>query len=437
MLALPLALWMTLTSSQEPSRTAPRRLTLRDALALAYDRNLALARARFEVPAAEANRRLYRSYVLPRLSLSGSVVRNSSEVSFGPPDDVRTILPLVNWDVRLNVSQPIFAGLRELKAYRQSKIGIDLAREGVRFESDQALLEASGQFLLALQAEALIDVEGRNLELAQRRREQATALFEAGETTQVDVLRAEADIKAAERRVVEAERSREVAVSELRVALALDEDLALVPPAGGARAVPLVPAAPELLSQAMSARPEVRQAEYSLESAKIEVAKQRGAYYPVVTADAGYVRQATTFPRESYGFGAIRVTVPIYQGGEIGARVAIAEEREKQASLVLEEERRLVREDVRLALVDLESSRTNLALAEEQLRAAEAEYAQTSELYQNQELTSLDLQTSEAALTAARRGVATGELLVYAAEVQVWFAAGTLTEVALNQETTP
>jgi outer membrane protein TolC len=437
MLVVPLALLLTLAPAQEPSSTTIRRLTLRDTLALAFDRNLALARARAEVPAAEANRRLYRSFVLPRLSVSGSVVRNSSEVSFGPPDDVRTILPLVSWDVRVNVSQPIFAGLRDLKAYRQSKIGIDFANEGVRFASDQVLLEASRQFLLALQAEALVDVETRNLELARNRLEQATSLFEAGETTQVDVLRAQADIKAAERRVVEAERSRELAVSELRFALALDQEFELAPPEGGDRALPLVPGESELLSQAYRARPEVRQAEYSLETARLEVEKQRGAYYPVVTADAGYVRQATTFPRESYGFGAIRVTVPIYQGGETGALIAIAEEREKQASFGLEEARRGVREDVRMALVDLEASRTNLALAQEQLRAAEAEYAQTSELYRNQELTSLDLQASEAALTAARRGVATGELLVYAAEVQVWYVAGTLTEVALNQESTP
>jgi outer membrane protein len=299
------------------------------------------------------------------------------------------------------------------------------------------LLGASRQFLLALQAEALIDVERQNLELAVRRREQATALFEAGETTSVDVLRAEADIKAAERRVVEAERSREVAMSELRFALALDEDFELQSPAAGERAIPLLPEQAELLAQAYRSRPEVRQAEYSVESARLEVEKQRGAYFPVVTADAGYVRQATTFPRESYGFGAIRMTVPIYQGGEIGARVAIAEEREKQVQLALEEVRRAVREDVRLAFVDLESTRINLALAFEQLRAAEAEYTQISELYQNQEMTSLDLQASEAALAAARRGVATGELLVYAAEVEVWFAAGTLTEVALNQESNP
>jgi outer membrane protein TolC len=437
MLLPALTLSLALAEAQAPSEPAARRLTLREALALAFDRNLALARARQELPASEANRRLYRSAVLPRLSVNAGVVRNSSEVSFGPPDDVRVILPLVSWDVRVNVSQPIFAGFRDLKAYRQAKIGVDYAREGVRFESDRVLLEASRQFLLALQAEALIEVERANLELAGRRRELATALFEAGETTEVDVLRADADIKAAERRVVEAERSREVAMSELRIALALDEDLALAAPAGSERALPLVPEEPELLAQAYGARPEVRRAEYSLETAKLEVEKQRGAYYPVVNADAGYVRQATSFPRESYGFVALRMSAPIYQGGETAARVAIAEEREKQAVLALEESRRVVREDVRIALVDLEATRTNLALAEEQLRAAEAEYAQISELYQNQELTSLDLQASEAALTAARRGVATGELLVYAAEVQVWYAAGTLTEVALNQESKP
>ncbi len=334
--------WMTLAPAQEPSEPAVRgSLTLREAMALAYDRNLALARARIDVPAAEANRRLFRSAVLPRLSLNGNVVRNSAEVSFGPPDDVRTILPLVSWDVRVNVSQPIFAGFRDLKAYRQSGIEIDSAREGVRFESDQALLDTSRQFLLALQAEALIEVEQKNLELARRRREQATALFEAGETTQVDVLRAEADIKAAERRVVEAERAREVAVSELRIALALDEDLALVEP--GRRRSRRSSRAGERRSSSprRSARgPKCVRRSIRVESAKLEVEKQRGAYYPVVTADAGYVRQATTFPRESYGFGAIRVSVPIYQGGEIGARVAIAEEREKQANLVLEETRR-------------------------------------------------------------------------------------------------
>jgi len=133
MLATALTFLMTLPPVQETSEPAVRSLTLRDAMALAFDRNLVLGRARIEVPTAEATRRLYRSAVLPRLSVGANLVRNSAEASFGPPDDVRTILPLVSWDVRVNVSQPLFAGFRDLKAYRQSKLGIDSAREGVRF----------------------------------------------------------------------------------------------------------------------------------------------------------------------------------------------------------------------------------------------------------------------------------------------------------------
>jgi outer membrane protein len=433
-----LALPLTLLLMQSPGQTPPtRRLTLREALTLAVQRNLTLARAQAEISAADAGRRVVRSAVLPRLSVGGNAVRNSTEVSFGPVEDIREVLPRSDWNWNLSLSQPIFAGLRDLRAYSQSKIDVEVAREGVRRTSDEVLLSTSQEFLLALEAEALIDVERQNLVLAETRRRQAQDLFDAGETTRVDVLRAEADIKAAERRVVEAERSREVAVSALRIALAIDEDLTLVEPASGERAVPVLPPQEELVSRALGARPEVRQAEYMLENAQLEVKLQKGAYLPVVTADAGYINQKRTFPASSYGFAALRVTVPIYQGGEVSARVALAEEREKQASLTLEEVQRSVREDVRLALFDLEATRTNLALAEEQLQAAEAEYQQTFELYQNQELTTLDVQSSEAALADARRAVATGRLLVYAAEVHAWYVAGSLTEVALNQESRP
>jgi outer membrane protein len=438
-LALPLTL-LLIQSPQQPSPQQPspaRQLTLREALTLAVQRNLALARAQAEVPAANAGRRATLSAVLPRFSVGGVATRNSLEVTFGPPEDVRAILPRADWNWSLSLSQPIFAGLRDLRAYRQSKIGVDIAREGVRQTSDAVLLTTSQQFLLALEAEALIEVERQNLQLAETRRQQAQDLFDAGETTRVDVLRAEADIKAAERRVVEAERSREVAVSALRIALAIDEDLTLVEPAGGERAVPEVPSQQELVSRALGARPEVRQAGYALENAQLEVKLQKGAYLPIVTADAGFIKQKRTFPASSYGFASLNVTVPIYQGGEVGARVALAEEREKQANLALEEVERSVREDVRIALFDLEASRTNLALAEEQLQAAEAEYQQTFELYQNQELTTLDVQASEAALADARRGVATGRLLVYAAEVRAWYVTGSLTEVALSQESQP
>ena len=438
MLSFLFPLLATIASAQVESVPAPERLlTLREALALAVERNLAVERARTEIDAADATRRGALSAVLPQLFFGAALQRNSVQVSFGPPDDIKEILPLLNWNTSFSLSQPLFAGLRDLKAYQQTKLGIENAREGLRRAADSELLGVSQQFLFGLQAEALIAVEEQNLELAETRLRGALNFFEVGETTRVDVLRAETDIKAAERRVVEARRQREVAMSAIRLALALDEDIALVEPERD-RTVPPLPDAQEMAKRALASRPEVRQAQYALESAQLEVEKQRGAYFPVVTADAGYVRQKTTFPAGSYGFAGVNVNVPIYQGGQVAAQVRLAQKRERQAELTLEEISRSVREDIRIAFVDLEATRTNLALAEEQLRTSEAEYQQTFELYTGQELTTLDVQASEAALADARRAVATGRLLVYAAEIEAWYAAGMLREVALaSQESTP
>ena len=68
---------------------------------------------------------------MPRITLDGDLTRNSIEQSFGGDgDDSVTILPRNDWAYRVMLSQPIYAGRRELRAYSQAKIGIENAREG-------------------------------------------------------------------------------------------------------------------------------------------------------------------------------------------------------------------------------------------------------------------------------------------------------------------
>jgi outer membrane protein len=423
--------------AQPPSTVAPQgplRLTLEQALERALEANLALARARAELPAAEAARRGALALVLPRLNLLANGIRNSTEVAFGSPDDRRIILALNDWNYRFAVSQPIFAGLRDRRAYEQAKLGITTAEEGVRLAEDAVLLQVANDYLGVVLAEGLIDVEQKNLDLARRRRKQAGDLFEVGETTQVDVLRAETAIKEAERRLVTGRRARAEALGRLRVDLALDGDIAVSEPETLELSIPGEAA---LLTQAEESHPEIRRAADALRSAELEVSKQRGAYWPVLTADAGFIRQRSTFPQDKYGFAALRLTVPLFQGGEVGARVAGAIEREKQAALTLEEARRRVREDVRVALVEIEAATTRLALAREQLSTAEAEYEQTFELYQGQELTSLDVDSAETSLAEARRAVLTGRLEWKLAQIRTFFAAGSLKAALFNKEVSP
>jgi outer membrane protein len=403
--------------------SAQTHLTLQEALGRALEVNNAIERSRAEVGVQNENRRYLLSQVLPRVTATGSAIRNSEEVSFGSGSDARVILPGNDWNYRVVLSQPVFAGNRERRAYEQAKLGVANARQGVAGTEDAVLLRVASNYLNVVNADALIGVEQKNIELAQKRRAQAEAFYQAGEVTKVDILRAETSLKAAQRQLAAAQQSRENAVSRLRADLDLEGDIAVDRPASAA---PPLPDEQSLVARAVDARPDVMVAQNNVKSAELEVRKQRGFWLPVVTFDAGFINQKSAFPASRYGYGAFRFTVPIWQSGEVEARVAQAKDREEQAQLTLEEAKTTAREDVRQAIVDLHAAETSLQLAREQLAAAEAEYGETFERYRAQEATSLDLAASEASLADARRAVASETLNRDLSQLRVWYAAGAL-----------
>src|SRR5205085_10850176 len=118
--------------------------------------------------------------------------------------------------------QPIYAGNRERRAYEQAKVGVENARQAERGTEDQVLLRVASNFMAVADSDARIDIERRNIEQAERRRTQANAFYEAGESTNVDVLRAVTAIKASQRALAVAQQNREAAVSQLRVDLDMD-----------------------------------------------------------------------------------------------------------------------------------------------------------------------------------------------------------------------
>ena len=403
------------------STEAQTRLTFDEALSRAMQVNNSVERTREDVPIAEAARDQLLSAVMPRITLNGDLTRNSMEQRFGEGAESIAILPRNDWAYRITLEQPVYAGRRELRAYSQAKLNVENARQGTRAQEDAALLRVASSFLAVVNADRRVDVERRNIELAERRLRQAQAFYQAGEVTKVDVLRAETAMKAAQRLAAVAVQQREHAVSQLRADLDLQGDIAVVTPE---RELPPLPAESELIARAEATRADVDIAENNVRIAELEVSKQRGFRLPVVRFDGGFIQQRTPFPASQYSYGALRFTVPIFQSGEVVARVAGAKSLERQAAIDLETARTMAREDVRRALADLRSAETGLQLANEQLQAAQAEYEQAFDLYRAQEATSLDVAASEASLADARRAVAEETLNRDLAELRVWFAAG-------------
>ena len=250
----------------------------------------------------------------------------------------------------------------------------------------------------------------------------------------MSVLRAETDTKAAERALAAAAQNRDLASSRLRLDLALDEPAAAsLKVAAPDLKFPPLPPAETLVAQAQASHPAIQRADLALQIAQLETSKQGAARLPTVRAEGNVLRQRTSFPADQTAALTIRLTMPIFDSGEISAKVAVAREQQRQAEIALAEARRQVREDVLQALLNLRTAEKDLALAREQLAAAEAEYNQSFELYRAEEATSLDLQTSEAALASSRRAVANGTVNRDLAELNVWSAAGTLKTLILTE----
>src|SRR3954471_24977444 len=432
-IVLALSLLTLIPSVARAAGPAPQPLTLQQALRRALEANASTATVRSQIAVSEAQVRQLRSSVLPHVDLDTAATRNSNEGVLDVNGFRATSLPRNDWSARLNFSQPIYAGGRELMALRQGRLAVSSGEADLRSTEDRVLLDTASNFLGILQGEALVDVERKNLELAEQRLKQAQAFFEAAEQTKVDVLRSETDQKVAERALTAAQQSRDLATSRLRLNLALDEPAgAPIPVAYPDLKLPPLPSPEVLVAQAQAAHPVVQRAELALQIAQLETSKQRAARLPTVRAEGDILRQRTSFPADQTAALTIRLTMPIFDSGEISAKVVVAREQERQAEIALAEAKRQVREDVLQALLNLQTAEKDLALAREQLAAAEAQYNQSFELYRAEEATALDLQTSEAALASSRRAVANGIVNRDLAELNVWSAAGTLKNLILT-----
>lgn len=410
-------------------------LTLEEAFARALVENVAVASAEIEGLRAEERVRYYRSFVFPRLTLSGAYTVNSEEAAFGDGPDRRVIQPEQDWTVRLGFRQPIYAGAREWRAYRQAQIGVTQAADSRADVENQVLLSVGLDYLAAVEGQALVEAEQKTLELARQRLAQSRVFYEVGEVTEVDVLRAEAGIKAAERVLTAVSGERAKALGRLAVALALDQPVAVLDPGNF---LPAMPEESALLTKAMAGNPTLAAAEKAIRVAELEVKLQQGAVQPVIYAEGGYQQQKRDFPSSDNAFLTLNVSVPLFVAGETRALVEDARQAERLTRLRLADLKRRLREDLHAALLDVETARRVLALAAEELAAASKERDQAFELYRAQEATTLDLEAAELSLAQARRTTVTADIDVKTAELRAWYFAGALrTAFGPKREETP
>ena len=227
--------------------------------------------------------------------------------------------------------------------------------------------------------------------------------------TRTDVAQAEARLAAGRSQV-------SVAESNLRASIALFRQVIGVQPTQLAPGRPLDRLLPRSVQAAVAIglreHPAILSALHATDAAELQVKVTEGELFPTVSVTGSATQRYNLQEPGDQRFGAsavVRLSVPIYEGGEVYARVRQAKETVSQRRIEAEVTRDQVRTTVLSAWGQLEASRAQINAAEAQVAAAEVALAGVREEARVGQRTTLDVLNAQQELLTARVNLITAQ----------------------------
>ena len=381
------------------------RLTLRDAVSRALSEGTAarLAAERTERSRARADQA--RSGLLPQVDAE---VQDSSEIlnlkTFGLtlPGLPSIVGPFNVFDAHVRVAAKIVdvAAYRRWRAARQGIVVSDLERR----QTENEVAAAVATLYVGVQrAEASIEASRANVDLSQRLFQLAEDQRKAGVATALDSTRAGVALARQRQLLIVAESRRDSARLALARAIGLDlgTSFVLTDPLRGAREA--LPSVESALALAKRQRPELAAASERLRQADLSLSAGRAERLPSVSAQfqGGYNGNHLRDLDWNRVVGAT-VSVPIFTGGRLASRIAEDESLKREAAIAEHDAERQVEQDIRQALLNLESARSRAAVAEENERLSRQELEFAQDRFTNGVASSIEVDNAQTSLVAAQ-----------------------------------
>jgi outer membrane protein len=385
--------------------SAPRVVSLEEALAASAEHQPQLRQAQATLEASKARVDAARSGLLPQVSANASYGLGTANSSARPPNsfDVHN-----SFNVGLSVNQLIYDFGRTWGQWDAAKA--TSAAQGFNEKTTQAQVRLSvrAAFFSARANKALLTVARETLDNQERHLKQIQGYVEVGTRPGIDLAQALTDRANARVQVVTSENGYETAKALLNQAMGVegttDYDVA---------DSPLAPVDQEeaatdaLMTEALAARPEFGALENQVRAQEATQGAIRGAYFPILGVSAAASEGGTDGLAPNWNAG-LTLSWPLYQGGLTGAQ-----EREAAANLAgLKSQVDLARQQVRLdieqarlavraAKASMEANVEAVVNAKERLRLAEGRYqtgiGNSLELSDAQlQLTNVEAQTVQA-----------------------------------------
>ena len=396
-------------SGSVPTKPEPGvlQLSLQDAMDRGLRQNLGLLLSEQDVRAAHGERWRQLSALLPNLTTSSYIDASKVDLAeFGfsfkfPAASGIVIPPVVGpfayYDSRAYVTQSLL-DLKAINDTHSASQSLKSAQHSFEDARDLVILAVGYTYLQAIADEARVETADAQVKTAQALYDQASDQVKAGTSPNIDALRANVELKTRQQDLIQSRNNFAIAKLTLArvIGLAPGQQFELTDkspyqPFAGLAVEDALKRAYANRSDFQAALADVRAAEYAQKAAK-------DGYLPTLSFSADYGLAGTYEGLNTHGVMDVRGTlnIPIFQGGKVHGDVLEADARLEQSRQRLENLRAQIDDDVRTALLNIESAeeqvevaRSNIDLADETLAQSRDRFAagvtDTVEVVQSQE----------------------------------------------------
>ncbi len=375
---LSLTLGSTLTHAQDTNKqsalpgNAPAqvlRLTLDQAVGLALKQNPTAQIAILQAAQSEQDKNISRADLLPQANarISDEAQKVNLLAQFGGrtpfPGFPKTLGPYQVFSAGPSFGAAVF-DLTLWRRYQAARDTASASKATSLSTREQVILLVVSQYIGTLRAVANVEASQSRVSLAQALYDQAADLQKEGVGTGIDTLRANVELQNEKQRLIEAETDRETSLFALSRLLSLDPRQAIELADSLSFFDTPQPEVEPSIELALAERQEWKALEAQIKAAENQKKASQDSRLPSLRFDGdfSYVGTSgnTTLPTYTY---QASVDMPLFTGGRIHAEIVRADLEIKKLDQQKDDLRNQIALDVKTALLNLQSARNEVQVA--------------------------------------------------------------------------
>ena len=353
--------------SNPPSQTL--KLTLDQAVALALKQNPTAQIAVLTAAQSVQDKNISRAALLPEadLKVADQATRVNLQAQFGGqipfPGFPHALGPYQVFSAGPSFGGPVF-DLSLWRKYQSARNTMDASKATSLSTREQVILLVVSQYIGTLRAVATVEAAQSRVDLAQALYDQAADLQKEGVGTGIDTLRANVELQNEKQRLIEAQNDRDTSIFGLSKLLNLDPRQPVE--LGDSLSFFETPQ-PEVeasIEAALAERQEWKSLESQMKAAGAEKKASQDSRLPSLRFDGNwaYLGTSSTNGVPTYTYTA-SVNMPLFTGGRIRAEVVRADLEIQKLQQQRDDLRNQIALDVKTALLNLQSARNEVQVA--------------------------------------------------------------------------